>query len=488
MGSNTQTHQGEKVSLRNFRFIWAVGMIVTGLIMVTPIVLFAFNDGHDAGDPWEFVAEGSEAIDHSALLQGPFETGSDVTRACLGCHEDAASDVMQTSHWLWRGEPVLLEGRDEPVSIGKANLLNNFCIGIQSNWQGCSRCHAGYGWEDASFDFTVESNVDCLVCHDQSGQYAKSTAGYPAEEVDLVLAAQSVGTPTRENCGGCHFNGGGGNAVKHGDLDESLYYPSENIDVHMGRLDFQCIDCHQTEDHHISGRAISVSVDPENQVYCTDCHQPDLHEDTRINEHTDAVACQTCHIPVGAVREPTKMEWDWSTAGQADIEEDPHSYLMIKGSFVYEEQFTPDYAWHNGWVDRYLLGDTINPDDVTVLNPPQGGIDDPNSLIMPFKIHRAQQIFDAINLWLIQPKTVGEGGYWTDFDWDQAATLGSDAVGFDYSGEYDFTGTEMYWTLSHMVAPSEQALQCTDCHGEGTRMDWEALGYFGDPMLWGGRD
>src|SRR3989304_6033750 len=45
----------------------------------------------------------------------------------------------------------------------------------------------------------------------------------------------------------------------------------------------------------------------------------------------------------------------------------------------------------------------------------------------------------------------------------------------------------MYWPLPHMVVPAEHALQCQDCHGENGRMDWEALGYYGDPMLWGGR-
>ena len=65
--------------------------------------------------------------------------------------------------------------------------------------------------------------------------------------MDLLAAAQSVRAPTREECGKCHFDGGGGNGVKHGDLDESLYFPSENLDVHMGRLNFLCTDCHQTD-------------------------------------------------------------------------------------------------------------------------------------------------------------------------------------------------------------------------------------------------
>jgi hypothetical protein len=56
-----------------------------------------------------------------------------------------------------------------------------------------------------------------------------------------------------------------------------------------------------------------------------------------------------------------------------------------------------------------------------------------------------------------------------------------------YSGQYDFTETEMYWTLTHLVAPKEEALLCSDCHRQDGRIDWEALGYYGDPIRWGGR-
>jgi hypothetical protein len=121
------------------------------------------------------------------------------------------------------------------------------------------------------------------------------------------------------------------------------------------------------------------------------------------------------------------------------------------------------------------------------MNTPAGDIDDPNAKIWPFKVHRAKQPYDTVNNYLLQPKTVGEGGFWTDFDWDQALRLGSDVVGLDYSGEYDFTETEMYWPISHMVTPFEEALQCDDCHGEAGRLDWQALGYPGDPIAWGGR-
>ncbi len=280
--------------MRNFRYIWVLGLLGTALIVGGAIVLATAVERAAPADPWSFVPVRPEPTDHSVLMPGPYESGPEVTAACLECHADEAHEVAQTSHWTWLGEPVEVAWRDEPVALGKANAINNFCIGIQSNWPGCTRCHAGYGWDDADFDFSNTNNIDCLVCHDQSGTYVKASAGLPAEGVDLALAAQSVGTPSRVNCGGCHFNGGGGNGVKHGDLDESLYFPSENVDVHMGRHNFLCVDCHQTQDHQIRGRSMSVSVDNANQVYCTDCHTPNLHSDARITAHVDTVACQTC--------------------------------------------------------------------------------------------------------------------------------------------------------------------------------------------------
>jgi octaheme c-type cytochrome (tetrathionate reductase family) len=301
-----------------------------------------------------------------------------------------------------------------------------------------------------------------------------------------MTVAQSVGWPKRENCGGCHFRGGGGDAVKHGDLDSSLTYPRESVDIHMGRHNLICIDCHQSENHQIRGRSISVSVDTTNRLDCTDCHDESAHRDARINAHAQAVACVTCHVPFVAIREATKTHWDWSEAGQ-DEDEDAHEYLKIKGRFVYAKELIPEYYWYNGAVDRYLLGDLIDPDVPTQLNPPLGDIKDPNAKIWPFKVHRGSQIYDKAYSYFIQPKVAGEGGYWTDFDWDQAARLGSEITGLAYSGQFDFAPTEMFWTLTHMVSAKEETLQCGDCHGDESRMDWEALGYPGDPIKWGGR-
>ena len=85
------------------------------------------------------------------------------------------------------------------------------------------------------------------------------------------------------------------------------------------------------------------------------------------------------------------------------------------------------------------------------------------------------------------PLTAGEGGYWDTFDWESAMARGATFTGLQWSGKMGFAPTEMYWPLSHMVMPEENALSCVDCHGRDGRMDWKALGYEGDPIVSGGR-
>lgn len=440
--------------------------------------------------PWSHVSRPAPHVDHSQLITGPFDSGPAVTRACLKCHPRAAREVMQTSHWTWAGQKVKLPDRNEVIQVGKANLINNFCIHAGANIEKCSSCHAGYGWHDNTFDFTSEKsqeNVDCLVCHEQTGSYLKGNAGNPEEGVDLTAVAKSVARPTRKNCGDCHFKGGGGDAVKHGDLDGSMVFPKERIDVHIGKAGFQCVDCHQAHDHRIPGCGMSASTDKLLRVNCTDCHNEKPHRDERLDAHTRAVACQTCHIPRMAIDAPTKTYWDWSEAGQDGRKEDPHEYLKIKGSFKYAQNVRPEYHWYNGHAYRYLTGERIDPSQIVLINKPLGGPRDPEAKIWPFKVHRGKQVYDKANLYLLTPRTWGPGGYWTEFDWDKACRLGSETTGLKYSGQYGWVETAMYWPLSHMVQPKEKALQCTDCHADRGILNWRELGYEGDPAFRGGR-
>lgn len=427
-------------------------------------------------------------VDHSkfAILDQHFDKPQDVTEACVTCHNTRDQEIMQSSHWNWE-RPEYIEGRGI-VYLGKKNAVNNFCIGTQTNEQACAKCHIGFGMSEEGFTFTDKANIDCMVCHDNSGTYikAQNKSGYPDPALNLNEIAQHIGKPTRDNCGVCHFFGGGGNNVKHGDLEMSMFTPDRSIDVHMAveGANLVCVDCHTTENHQMKGKIYSLSSMNVNRSTCEQCHTETPHEDNILNEHTIKVACQTCHIPAYAKANSTKMYWDWSTAGKLKdgkpyTEEDSlgnHTYMSIKGSFEWGNNLTPDYVWFNGTADHYLLGDEIK--DTTkplVLNQLNGAYGDFNSKIIPVKIHKAKQIYDPVNKLLIQPhlwdEKKGEGAYWVDFNWNEASEYGMSRIGLPYSGEYDFIETEMYWPINHMVAPKEESLSCESCHSrENSRL------------------
>jgi octaheme c-type cytochrome (tetrathionate reductase family) len=418
------------------------------------------------------------SVDHSLFIQlkTKFEKPQDVTAACISCHNGRHLEVMQSTHWNWeRTEYIPGKGIR---SIGKKNVLNNFCIGVSGNEQSCERCHIGYGLSETTAQ--DPRSVDCLACHDRSGTYEKASggAGMPAKSVDLSNVAQHVGLPNRLNCGTCHFDGGGGNNVKHGDLEEALLEAPRKVDVHMGvdGADMQCIDCHTARQHQMLGKMYSVSSMNRNRVECEHCHSQVPHSDDVLNSHTLKVACQTCHIPTYAKVNPTKMSWDWSTAGRLKngkaYEETDESgtdvYMSIKGSFQWSRNVKPDYIWFDGSASHYLLGDKLDPSRPLKMNELYGGYSDPDARIYPVKIHRAKQIYDTENMYLIQPKLVstqpGDGAYWNEFDWNRAAEQGMKQVGLPYSGKYGFVETEMYWPVNHMIAPKEEAVKCGECH------------------------
>jgi octaheme c-type cytochrome (tetrathionate reductase family) len=455
------------------------------------------------------LAAGSAAAvtDHAEFIKGPFKSGPEVTRACLECHTRQAEDFMKTSHWTWKGKPRLIKGMESSAQeFGKANMINNFCISVEAganseNTGFCARCHAGYGWigKAKNFDFTDKTRVDCLICHASAGGYLRANGAGPdpksieSGRVDLLKAAQSVGKPTRKNCGDCHFAGGGGDAVKHGDLDSTMEKPVKSLDVHMGSKasggqDMSCQECHKTSQHKIAGAATSLAT-YSSRVSCEDCHSggkaPHLHSKNGalLNKHLARVACQTCHIPVFAKGQATKMRWDWSHVGEEiTVEEqfDQETFAKHKGSFVWNKDVVPQYAWYDGKVKRYMKGDRVDPAKTVYINMPVGNIKDKAAKIYPFKLHTGKQPIDSVSRELLTPQTYQS--LWVDYQWDKALREGVKGSGQTYSGKYQFVETAYYGGISHEVVGKERALQCGECHLGGTRLDWQALGYQGDPM------
>ncbi len=449
--------------------------------------------------------------DHATLVSGTFKAGAEVTRVCLECHEKQATDFMKTTHWNWKGTPNHVKGLEKSgKEYGKANMVNAFCTSIQAGKDGlvheaCGKCHAGYGWTRTNYDFGKKENVDCLVCHAQKGNYSRSNYDCDVDmksmekgSMDLNLAAKSVGKPSRRNCGYCHFFGGGGDAVKHAGLDSTLEKTTKKHDVHMGSKasggqDMACQDCHRPREHKIAG-ASSMMAHYDSRVACTDCHSGDRapHKKSKngaiLNGHLAAVACETCHIPVFNKGQATKLSWKWSDVGKnltAEEEFDKETFMKKKGSFTWGMNVVPVYAWYNGKIERYLVGDKIkDPSKPVVMTRPVGSIADRKAKIYPYKYYTGDQPMDAKYGYLSifqQYRSL-----WDDYDWDKALRGGSDVL--PYSGKFQFVKTVSYISASHEVAPKEDALQCGECHMGGKRIDWKGLGYKGDPLQTGGRE
>ncbi|MFZ5483813.1 MAG: tetrathionate reductase family octaheme c-type cytochrome [Pseudomonadota bacterium] len=436
-------------------------------------------------------------------LQVDFKSGPEVTAACLKCHTEAGKQVMHSKHWTWE-----YLNPQTNQKLGKKHIVNNFCTAISSNQEFCTACHVGYGWKDDSFDFTNQGNVDCLVCHERTGTYRKlpGQAGHPVykemefpphsgkivKPVDLKAAAQSVGKSGRNNCGACHFFGGGGDAVKHGDIDTSLSNPSKYLDVHMDKdgLNFSCGECHKTSGHEVPGSRYAPTAKDEggkahmrgkedkNPATCQACHTNAPHkQNARLNSHADKIACQTCHIPEFARGKPTKMMWDWSTAGKLDKDGKPYTtkapngqvaYDSKKGDFIYESNVIPTYVWFNGTVNYTLRDTKLDPTKLVKINRFEGSPTDGQSKIWPIKVFSGKQPYDKATNQLLIPHTYGDehdsAAFWQVFDWNKALEAGMRSVNQNFSGDFGFVSTEMYWPITHMVAPKEDALTCAQCH------------------------
>ncbi len=493
-------------------FLSHVGCVSLALMLLFSAPGWAQEEEMQADAPGRILARQATqdktswiTADHSRFeaLQKEFNSGPEVTRACLTCHNDAASQFHETIHWTW------LDPYSEKGITGKGGLsVNNFCISIHSNEPRCTSCHAGYGWKDKNFDFTQQDKVDCLICHEQTGTYKKfpTKAGRVVSEPTLFKGngktytppdwnkvAQSVARPTRKNCGTCHFSGGGGDGVKHGDMDSSLFKPDKKLDVHMGTdgQDFDCIRCHTTTRHQIAGRIYStpavthrkslIEDDLIPKIRCESCHSATPHKEAKINDHTDKVGCQSCHIPTFARVEPTKMWWDWSKAGEKkngkpytiDGPFGKHTYNTKKGEFKWDKNVVPEYFWFNGSINTLTAIDKIDPSGVVRVSWPEGSRDDPDSRITPFKVHRGKQPYDTVNKTILIPHLFGKkesGAFWGNFDWKLALESGMAYAELPFSGEFDFVETTYVFPTTHMVAPKEDALRCEACHSSDGRM------------------
>jgi hypothetical protein len=364
---------------------------------------------------------------------------------CISCHEDEALAMHGSVHYQQSGDTINLTNDVTPFSsngLPRAGERGDGAIGINTYCGShlnsprftCAGCHVGNGRfpdSELSLDETERnaelSNIDCLMCHQDSYKRFPTGEFEPLEIVDIgtdgkpdpnlppivrsgsqgipvvdpitldfqfepadanstlvdlggspmmqdrVSAAQSVHATTRKSCLNCHAKAGGGDGTKRGDLSSALIDPDPGIDIHMssGGENLSCADCHDAGGHRVKGRGLDLRPNDVTEHFtCESCHdQPHGDYSNRVgssrDKHATRVACQTCHIPTYAKGMPTETNRDW---------EDPHFSAAAcngRGGWLPREDkaldLTPTYYWFDGTSQVYVLGEDLADYPVTVL-------------------------------------------------------------------------------------------------------------------------
>jgi hypothetical protein len=429
---------------------------------------------------------------------------------CTGCHADKVSEVLNSTHYQWKGSSAeMVSGAVQQGKIVQmdsagtilpgTSAMNSYCINILGNWNGCGSCHIGLGAQPT----TTGYNVDCLVCHQKNYKRKKVSGLFQPDTANMCIsmdtAVQSVHRPTRENCAQCHAYGGGGDNFKRGDLAVAHVSTTDTtFDRHMSTAggNLRCQSCHVTAQHKIAGRGSDLRpLDLATTVTCTNCHATKAgtsgHTTADVNKHVGRLACQTCHIPTFAknaadtsASEATEIHRDWQ------VPEWNAAKLRWEPTPTKANNLIPEYLHWNGTSWGYNLKDAAIWDSKTSAYPmsrPQGGINDANSKLYPFKYKTATQAFAAA-LNLIIP--IDTAKYWampappstpSMTDINAAVTSGLTNLGLSPTATISWVMTDEYQLIAHEVpTAANNVLACAKCHinSTATQMKLTAeLGY-----------
>ncbi|ABB14483.1 cytochrome c3 family protein [Carboxydothermus hydrogenoformans] len=476
-----------------------------------------------------------QKYDHSRLQK------YEGSKNCLPCHSDQVNDVIHSDHYTWQSKPVNLidaAGKPWPADkpVGKLGGLNDFCItpdinflGILVNKNGanvkggCGQCHVGMGSRPDKIDEAKDKeNVDCLICHADYSVYNRNLKTIVQDAygnlyyipntsvidiayvkkanvsgtVDITAALKSIKkTPDNKNCLQCHAFAGGGPNNKRGDLEPILMTEPAKVDVHMGS-GMKCVDCHKTENHKIAGRGVDLRTNELNyNVRCENCHSTKVHKGplgVALNNHVKSIDCTTCHVPEYAITQSTDVFRDWSQAEYNSVT------ALYEPKIERGQNLKPVYLWWNGLSyaqqtdvpavfnkdNKYAPNKTTKPDYVTLFAP-VGSINDPKAKIYPFRYHYAYMPIDPVTGKFFPAKA---GYVFMTGDVLGGFTKGyKEWFGVDLVSPVKWVYAERYMGLYHEVKPASQALSCTSCHSNRGVLNWKALGYKGDPIIYGAR-
>ncbi len=418
---------------------------------------------------------------HAALSWSGPET-------CLQCHSTEAHEVHGSVMYQWQGDaPQMVNGHSPQGKI--AGAVNSYCINILGNWNACGGCHLGLGaLPDNEPTPEQLANIDCMLCHQQGYRRKKVDGVFVPDTGAMTMtmdeAARSVHIPVRSNCLQCHAKAGGGDAVKRGDITLAHGTTADfAFDVHMSTsgADLECQSCHTFTKHRVAGKGSDLrATDSPVVLECSNCHRAMAagdHEGSDIDRHTARVACQSCHIPIyakdasdTAATEATEVHRTWLDSHSPAP---PFHPIMDK-----QNDLVPEYRFWNRLSFNALLGDVAVIDPKTGRYPtsrPMGDVADPDAKLYAFKYKTAQQPIATSTGQLIALDT---SVFFATADPDAAIRQGLANMGLDPNEAYDWVETDTFQMLNHEVSPSDDALECNDCHGSTARMDLKGeLGY-----------
>jgi len=428
------------------------------------------------------------------------------TTTCLQCHSKQASDMAGSVHYTWEGPYSKISNKPVGTIGGKLNTaVNAYCINTLGNWNGCASCHIGAGAKpDTVADAT--QNIDCLVCHQQEYKRVRNTTTGLFEpdsnkmSISMDQAVQTVHSPVKANCLQCHAKGGGGDALKRGDLALINGTTNDrNYDVHMATTgaNLSCQQCHTTTNHHVAGGGSDLRpTDNSTTVGCatSSCHSNKStltsgHVTAAINTHMKRVACQTCHIPAYG-RKAADAVFDSVTGFGDQSTETDRTWAVPEWSVannrweptvIRANNLKPVYAFYDGTSWVYDLHDTVTKDPATgnyKISRPNGGINTANTKLYPFKYKTSTQPMHTATSTLIALNT---SVYFKTADLIGAIQSGLTNMGLNAGDAYTMVQADEYQMLNHTVAPKANALQCSACHGTtstpATQMNLKNMGY-----------
>ena len=441
---------------------------------------------------------------------------------CVRCHNTQAVEVFGSVHYQQTGPTpnvTNVDGNAGERGDGAVGY-NSYCgTHVTSTRATCAGCHVGNGRYPTRVMSTEQlNNIDCMMCHqqvyrrraappyqtvempapgggtrtiqvpveDETGfSYMPDAAAMP---VSVLEAARTVHRTTRAACLRCHANAAGADGAKRGDLSSVSANPPRSSDVHLSPegANLACARCHSAGHHRVMGRGLDLRPnDSPERLECSRCHGARPHGDYDAlksesrDVHALRVACQTCHIPRFAKDKPTEMARDWR-----EPEFSPGACSGQGGwapSLALASNVVPSYQWFDGTSRVYVLGQVpvANREGEYALAAPNGSVRSPGAKIYPMKEHRSVAARHDATGQLIPHSTYA---YFTTASFELAVAEGQRQSGLE--GPYTIVPTHEFQTINHGVEPEENALRCSECHGEAgfsggpARMDLQRdLGY-----------